>query len=168
MYTLLGMYGWVQMLFSCVPTCVMQGCCRLLLLDNIAAHVWLDRAAVFSSQNQQLPSSHWPAVAAQQQPHWSSQAHHPQQQSQQQQGHYQGPPLQASFAAAGASHAQGPGLDALGVQGAVAALLQALSQKWRMPVVVTKQTSVTQSERSGSSRLNQREVLTAPLQVHVA
>jgi hypothetical protein len=59
----------------------------------------------------------------------------------------------------------GPGFDALRVQKAVAVLLQALSQKWRIPVVVTKQTGVHHLDKSGVAKLVQREILTEPLQV---
>lgn len=146
-------------------TCLLQGRCKLLLVDNIAAHVWHDRAAVFGSHNQQLPGS----TA---QPGFSQ--HNPQQQRQPwasqpsaQQQPLTGIPL-GQYATAESSRVgdtEGPGIDALGVQGAVADLLQHLSQQWRLPVVVTKQTVVTQGEKAGTARLVQREILTAPLQV---
>jgi hypothetical protein len=60
---------------------------------------------------------------------------------------------------------QVPGFDALRVQRAVAALLQAVSQRWRVPVVVSKQAGVQQLERAGVDKLVQREVLTESLQV---
>lgn len=99
---------------------------------------------MFSATNQQLPYTFqqhtgWPGPTQQ----WP-----PQQQ--------QGP--------AGDS-GRGPGFDALRVQKAVAVLLQALSQQWRIPVVVTKQTGVHQLDRSGVAKLVQRETLTEPLQV---
>jgi hypothetical protein len=126
---------------------LLQGRCRLLVIDNIAATVWHDRAAVFSATNQQLPYTFqqhtgWPGPMQQ----W------PPQQQQQQQG------------LAGDS-GRGPGFDALRVQKTVAMLLQALSQQWRVPVVVTKQTGVHQLDRSGAAKLVQREILTEPLQV---
>lgn len=145
----------------------LQGRCKLLLVDNIAAHVWHDRAAVFGSHNQQLPGStaqpsfsqHNPQQQQQRQP-WTSQS------SVQQQPQTGIPPGQyATAESSRGGDTEGPGIDALRVQGAVAALLQHLSQQWRLPVVVTKQTVVTQGEKAGSARLVQREILTAPLQV---
>eukprot|EP00878_Enallax_costatus_P025159 GHUV01026887.1.p1 GENE.GHUV01026887.1~~GHUV01026887.1.p1 ORF type:complete len:279 (+),score=47.88 GHUV01026887.1:217-1053(+) len=86
-----------------------QGPCRLLLLDNISAFVWQDRAAAGSStthlQQQAMP------------------------------------------------------VDALRNQAAVAALLRELSQGLRCPVIVTKQTGVSQDDRQDGSKLIQRELL---------
>lgn len=169
----------------CVPL-YPQGRCRLLLLDNIAAHIWHDKGAVFSAANQQLPYGYQQQTAPRwqqhdnnpQQPHqqqWPGQQFLPQQQQHQQaQGGY-GPAAATAAAGggAGAAHAQeqqqygggGPGFDALRVQAAIAALLQALSQRWRMPVVITKQTGVSQSDKSGTPKLVQREILTGALQV---
>lgn len=133
----------------------LQGCCRLLLVDNIAANVWHDRAAVFSASNQQLP------FTTQQHPGWPSQSY-----SMQQQYHpQQQPGMQGGYGMGGSHHQEGPGFDALRVQKAVAVLLQAVSQQWRVPVVVSKQTGVHQLERAGTAKLVQREVLTEPLQV---
>lgn len=142
-----------------LPT-YLQGRCRLLLLDNLAATVWHDRAAVFSAANHHLPYTlQQQGIAAQQQQQWPL----PPQQQQQ-----QWPPWQHGLAGPPGSRPQdspGPGFDALRVQRALAALLQTISQQWRLAVVVTKQTGVQQVDRSGTAKLVQREVLTEPLQV---
>jgi hypothetical protein len=142
----------------------MQGRCRLLLVDNIAATVWHDRAAVFSAANQHLPYTlQQQGVAAQQQQQQQQQWPLPAQQQQQ-----QWPPWQQGQAGPtgrGGQESAGPGFDALRVQRTLAALLQTISQQWRLSVVVTKQTGVQQVDRSGTAKLVQREILTEPLQV---
>lgn len=85
---------------------------------------------------------------------------------QQQQGGYTGyTPAGHPNSSSGMQEGQVPGFDALRVQRAVAALLQAVSQQWRVPVVVSKQAGVQQLERAGVDKLVQREVLTESLQV---
>uniref|UniRef100_A0A383VW69 RecA family profile 1 domain-containing protein n=1 Tax=Tetradesmus obliquus TaxID=3088 RepID=A0A383VW69_TETOB len=114
----------------------LQGRCRLLLVDNISAYVWHDRAAAASSSgSHNLTSS---AAAA---PPYT-------------------PGFQGPVAAAAAA-----GLSAQRVQAAAAALLTELSQVWRLPVVVSKQAGVSLEERhDGPPRLVQRELMTLPWQ----
>lgn len=162
-----------------------QGRCRLLLLDNVAASVWLDRAAVISTSKQQLPLTH----QQQQQPHqhgWPPQAQPPPYASMAGAAAPSPPPAAAAAAAAAAgvgggggggggsggggggrlpSLAPSPGLHALRVQGALAALLHGLSQQFRFPVIATKQAGVKQLQRDGTARLSQSELLTGEWQV---
>eukprot|EP00879_Flechtneria_rotunda_P031339 GHRR01034224.1.p1 GENE.GHRR01034224.1~~GHRR01034224.1.p1 ORF type:complete len:230 (+),score=54.10 GHRR01034224.1:948-1637(+) len=98
----------------------LQGSCRILLVDNIAAYVWQDRAVV-SGRNAAFLAQH--------------------------QQHHQSHPA----AAAGSN---GLGVDPQRVHGALASLLKGLAHQFRLPVIVTKQAGVSNSER-----LVQREVM---------
>lgn len=139
----------------------MQGRCKLLMIDNIAAHITHDKAAVFNAANQQLPCSGLPPAYHIQ--HMSQQQQMPAQMLQQQQQCVEAAGLQLQQHVA--LRSAGPGFDALRVQGAVAALLQCLSHDLRIPVVLTKQAPVHHVERPTGAALTQRENLTAPLQV---
>jgi hypothetical protein len=115
---------------------IKQGRCRLLLVDNIAACIWHDRAAAVSSSGH----SSYPTSAP--------------------------PPYNPSFQGpAAAAAAAVPGLSAQRVQAAAAALLAELSQVWRFPVVVTKQAGVSIEERPEGPGLLQRELMSVPWQV---
>jgi hypothetical protein len=124
-----------------LPTAfVLQGRCRLLLVDNIAAHLWHDRGAAVPSSGHNTSSSLQAPP-----PHYAS--------------NFQGPAAAAAAAV--------PGLSAQRVQGAVAALLLELSQSLRFPVVVSKQAGVSLEERHEGARLVQRELLSVPWQVRL-